>query len=651
MKIFFIALILISVTISAQEKYLIYFKDKGEDAVERLIKIKSGSSFAEEILSPRAIERRKKTLGEDFFSFNDLPVNKNYVDQLKEKGIKIVHELSWFNSVSAYLTLQQKNEIASLPFIQKIEKVKTIKFKKRFEELSKPSASAFDTSQYGPSFPQNDLSGIPQAHNKGISGTGALIGFLDSGFDWKNHESLKDLNVIGEYDFIFQDSVTANEAEDRADQHDHGTYVFSIAAGYKEGEIIGPAYNASFLLAKTEYIPTETHAEEDNYAAALIWMENLGVDITSSSLGYNEFDDGGSYTYQDMNGNTTIVTKALNNAFNLGVVTITAAGNEGAGAWKYIIAPADAFNVLAVGAVTNSNQVAGFSSRGPTPDGRIKPEVVAQGVSVYGAWPPGGGYRHANGTSSATPITAGVAGMLLSANPHLNNTQVRNIFLENGDNASSPDNDRGYGLVSAVKILSYPNLEKLPDGKLKVHKIFFDNNINTSTAKLFYSFDNSAFTEAVMEYDGSLKYNFTFPELNPNQTIRFYFTYNNSSGNLVREPVQLNRIYSLNSSELNISLIPLPHDYGILSQNYPNPFNNTTTIAFKADGAADAEIVIYNWLGEKVRTLFNGKTNPGENFIEWDGRDNNNKTAASGVYFYVLKLAGREFAKKMIFLK
>ncbi len=233
------------------------------------------------------------------------------------------------------------------------------------------------TYNYGSSFNQMNLSDVPVVHSKNITGKNVLIGILDSGFDWKQHNSLKDRNVLAEYDFIFNDSVTANQPEDIAGQDSHGTYVFSVLAGFEDSVLIGPAFNASFILAKTEDIRGETHIEEDNYAAALIWMESLGVDITTSSLGYNIFDSGYSYSYADMDGRTTIVTKATNLAFERGVATFTAAGNEGNNSsWGgYILAPADAYNIVSVGAVDEFGDIAGFSSHGPTSDGRIKPEV------------------------------------------------------------------------------------------------------------------------------------------------------------------------------------------------------------------------------------------------------------------------------------
>ena len=374
-----------------QEKYLIYFKDKEVTNTATLSKSSAIYKEALNNLSNRCIERRKKVMDENnLITYEDLPIKKEYILQIQNLNIKIQNKLNWFNAVSAYLTSEQMNSLKQLNFIEKVEKVKTFIYRNENEFLEKEihvyKISKTTDLDYGPSYDQYSLSDIPKVHNKGITGEGVLIGLLDSGFDWKTPESLSGAKVIAEHDFIFNDNVTANEANDVAGQDTHGTFVFSIIGGYKPGEIIGPAYKAGFILAKTEKIGSETHQEEDNYAAALEWMEGLGVDITSSSLGYDTFDPGQtSYTYKDMDGKTTIVTKAADLAFQRGVVVVNSAGNEGNTSWHYISAPADGFNVIAVGAVNNLNQLAAFSSRGPTYDGRIKPDVLAQGVYVYGA--------------------------------------------------------------------------------------------------------------------------------------------------------------------------------------------------------------------------------------------------------------------------
>ena len=458
-----------------------YFKDKGVESSARLEKSSPVYNSALSLLSTKSIERRIKNLGEDnIITYEDLPLKEDYVFQLEQIGIKIENKLRWFNAVSAYLTEDEKIKVARLTFVEKIDPVKKFVFKspelESSSQLFKQPDNLFDFD-YGPSFGQLQLSDVPAVHSKGITGEGVLLGLLDTGFNWKNHESLKDATVVAEYDFIFKDNSTQNDSLDNPNQHGHGTLVFSIVGGFKEGSLIGSAFGSDFILAKTEDIRSEKHIEEDNYAAALEWMESYGVDITSNSLGYSTFDPPEfSYTYSDMDGKTTIVTKAAELAFRRGVVTISSAGNEGNTSWRYITAPADGINTLGIGAVDNSNQLASFSSRGPSYDGRIKPDVVAQGVGVYCATAGNfSGYGTASGTSVSAPIASGVAALLLSAYPHLKNTQVRSIFIETADNSSSPNNDRGYGLLSAVKAIEFPNLEA-SDGTFILNKMFLTND-------------------------------------------------------------------------------------------------------------------------------------------------------------------------------
>ncbi len=655
-KIFFLLLALTAIAFP-QEKYFIYFKDKGVPPTHSLMKGDALFKTAEELLSERSLERRKKTMGDNYITYEDLSVREEYVNELTNLGVEIIWRLNWFNSVSAYLNEIQISEVIKLWFVERIEPVKSFAFKKDYEErtllIPEKMQSIFD-NDYGPSFNQLQLSRIPEVHAYGIKGDGVIIGFLDTGYRWRAHESLMNSKVIAEYDFIFGDTITANQPEDHPSQDFHGTLVFSVTGGYAPGQLIGASYRSSFLLAKTEDIRSERNIEEDNYAAALIWMESLGVDITTSSLGYSEFDPGQrSYTYSEMNGNTTIVTKAANLAFERGIVTITSAGNEGNSSWKFITAPADAFNILAVGSVNANNELSGFSSRGPTSDGRVKPEILARGEVVLGALATDSvGYRHGSGTSLSAPIAAGVAGLLLSAHPHLNNYQVRSILIETSDNSSSPNNDRGYGLVSAVDAISYPTIEK-SDNKYFLHKYFLNNpGIDLSTVKMLYSTDGENFNQ--LEYSSAVnkQFKYALPVLGFDQIVQFYFSYTDSNSVERKEPVS--GAYKFQYGQLtiyhNLDLKFIPTDY-VLSQNYPNPFNSGTWINVITETDENAQLVIFNALGQKVKTLFSGLMPAGLNKIPWDGKTDFGTQAASGVYYYILRMAGKEYAKKMILLR
>jgi len=658
MRNIFIVLIitLLSAYSFSQDKYLVYFKDKGVTSGQTLNKTSALYREALNSLTEKAIERRRKVMGDEIISYDDLPIKSDYLNELNSLGIKIVNKLTWFNAVSVYLNESQLIIVKKLPFVDKIESVRLMKFNRNeVEQTDLEKSNTTADLNYGSSFTQLNLMDVPIVHSKGITGEGVIIGLLDSGFDWRDHEALVNSNVIAEWDFVFNDSITANQPEDTPSQHNHGTSVFSEVGGFKDSTLVGASFGSSFVLAKSEDIRSEKHIEEDNYAAALIWMENYGVEITSSSLGYSLFDTTTySYTYEDMDGQTTIVVKACELAFSKGVVTITAAGNEGNYPWYYIISPADGFNTIAVGAVTSSNQVTSFSSRGPTYDGRIKPDVVAQGSGVYAASASGFSSYTAvfSGTSAATPLACGIAGLLLSAHPHLTNVQVRNILLETADNFSNPDNERGYGLVSAANAINYPNLQ-IDNSNYIIHKIFInDLAINPSTVKINYSIDQSDFTQENMSFDGTFRYNFLLPVLNNDQFVEFYFTYDDNSAANYREPSDKN--YILTYGGTIVSLGPeinnIPSDY-VLSQNYPNPFNGQTKINFISSSQEQGELIVYDILGQKVKALFNEVTKIGLNTVTWNGKNEIGLEVSSGVYYYVLKIGENNYSKKMILLK
>ena len=635
---------------------MIYFKDKGINSGQTLSKTSALYKGALSNLTERAIERRKKLLGDEIISYEDLPIRNKYIDILNSLGVKIVHKLTWFNAVSAYIDDSQLTTIRELPFVVKVEPVKVMKFKRNMIEQSGLEKSN-DASElnYGSSFTQLNLMDVPIVHSKGFIGEGVIIGLLDTGFRWRDHESLINADVIAEYDFIFDDSITANQPEDTPSQDSHGTSVFSEVGGFKDSTLIGASYGSSFILAKTEDIRSETHVEEDNYAAALIWMENYGVDITSSSLGYSEFDTSTySYTYEDMNGETTIVTKACELAFSKGVVTITAAGNEGNTSWHYITAPGDGFNTITVGAVYSSNKVTSFSSRGPTYDGRIKPDILAQGSGVFAV--SASGFTRYNtgfaGTSAAAPLACGVVGLLLSAHPYLTNVQVRDILLRTADNFSSPDNNRGYGLVSAAKAINYPNVQ-IDNSNNIIHKIFInDYAVDPTTVEINYSVDGPDYVQQNMSFEGTFKYNFVLPTFNDGDSVEFYFTYSDSSGTNYREPSDRNYMFTYGGKFVTLTpeINNVPTSY-VLSQNYPNPFNGQTKINFVSSGKQSAELIVYDILGQKIRILFNSVPGVGLNTISWDGKNEDGLGVSSGVYYYVLKIGDDYFSKKMVLLK
>lgn len=446
-------------------RYWIFFKDKGR---WEQLNAAEARSFVNSRLTLRAIRRRmirQASRPDKRFNFYaDLPVEPDYVRQISNKGLRIHCVSKWFNAVSVVGASLEALRAATieLPFVRDVRRVRSFRGKlpekgsREREGLPGTTAEA-DTGNfdYGPSLFQNQFHRIVELHGQNLSGKGILIGVFDTGFNLE-HPALQPLaeRVVAEYDFVQGDSITRNQANDSPIQDEHGTAVLSILGGFEEGKIIGPAYGASFVLAKTENIDSERHVEEDNWAAAAEWADSLGVDIVSSSLGYSEFDAGeGDYTYQDLDGETTIITQAANFLASRGVLVVNSAGNEGNKNWYYILPPADGKFVLAVGAVDANNTVASFSSHGPTFDGRVKPDIMGFGVGVYGAVSNSLGYAYYVGTSGSCPLASGTAALLLEQYPQLSLAQLLNIMRKSGDNQPpyGPDNDRGWGTFDAVR--------------------------------------------------------------------------------------------------------------------------------------------------------------------------------------------------------
>jgi subtilisin family serine protease len=328
------------------------------------------------------------------------------------------------------------------------------------EDLSlKPTIS----SDYGPSFEQLAQIRVVELHNRGYRGRGVRIALLDNGFHYIAHGAFSRLQVVAERDFVNGDGVVADEIDQPvtgdervSDQNIHGTQVLSLLAGYDPGRLIGVAPEAEYILAKTEDNGSELPVEEDRWIAGLEWADSLGADIVNSSLGYSTWDDGSGYTYEQLDGGTTLTTQAAAMAVQKDLILVVAAGNEGDQPWQYITAPADAPGVIAVGAVDMVRQeVAGFSSRGPTADGRIKPDVVAPGVGIVGVDVRRGDYdpRRLRGTSFAAPLVSGVCALLLQIHPSWGPERMLATLRETAADLGPAGQDTvyGWGLVDALR--------------------------------------------------------------------------------------------------------------------------------------------------------------------------------------------------------
>ena len=432
-------------------------------------------------LDSASIERRLKH-GIVGPTKHDYLINQSYIDRVKRLEVEIKNQSRWLNAVSVIADIDKINLIKKLPFVKKIEPVYQHTKKKSIQAIGDRNNQSRNI-EYGSSYDQVEQINCRIPHIAGYYGQGVRVLYLDTGYEL-GHNAYDSLNLIAQYDFINGDENTANETDQEItdNQDDHGTICLSVMAGYAPGNLIGPAFKSEYLLAKTEIMAEEIQQEEDNYVAALEWGESLGADIACASLGYIDW-----YSYEDLDGNSAVTTIAVDIASNLGVLCINSAGNEGDDPWYYIIAPADADSVISVGAVNRDGTIANFSSRGPTYDGRIKPEVCALGVSAYCVRSNTEDiYRTASGTSFSAPLAAGAAAVILSANPEWTNMQVREAIMMTASLSNSPDNIYGYGILNTWAAINYQfttglkNEEIIPNA-LKVFDAY-PNPFNPTTS-------------------------------------------------------------------------------------------------------------------------------------------------------------------------
>lgn len=437
----------------------VYFKDKGDGYVQNYL-------GAQQNLSKKTLKRRGKSHSR-IIDENDFPVHTGYLQLVKEAGLEIRHSSKWFNAVSGWASAEAIEKLSSLHCVKHIDPVGRFKMNKQiFESESEPvkdilpkSANAFaDSALYGTSFTQLNLSNIPAVHDSGFYGQGVTIGMFDTGFDNLAHEVFDSMAILATWDFVNNDTSVANDPG-QLGNGSHGNKTLSVIGGYKPGQLIGPAYRANFLLAKTENTVSETSLEEDNWIAALEWAEARGADIISSSVGYIDMDAGSlrSYDWTWMSGDSTLITKAANMGVSRGLVIVNSAGNEGSNSQHNTLgAPSDGDSVIAVAAVTSSKTRAGFSSVGPTTKGRIKPDLMAMGSNVRVATSANQtGYEISQGTSFACPLVAGMCAQILSAHPDWTPTQVRLALIRTADRANDPNNQYGYGIANVLSAIRY----------------------------------------------------------------------------------------------------------------------------------------------------------------------------------------------------
>lgn len=424
----------------SQEMFVVSLRDKNQNEYSM--------SRPGEFLSEASLARRTKQ--RIAVTESDLPVSKRYIEQLKNTGAEILLVSKWLNS--AVIKTEKDSFIASLPFVKLVEKISSNKTlrkneQEKAERLFESEFRDFDEAKYyGSAASQNTMLRVEYLHKRGYKGDSVHIALFDAGY--------RNANNIRGFDSLFQKNqvletwnfVESKDSVFRVDDGTHGTSVLSCMAANEPNKMVGTSPNAYYSLYVTEDGASETIVEEYNWAVAAEHADSAGAELFSTSLGYTTFDNGLlSHTYADLNGRTTVITRAANAAARVGIVVVNSAGNEGDDAWHYISAPADGDSVLAVGAVKSDRTIANFSSRGPNSAGRVKPDVCAQGANVA-VYNPSGNINGSNGTSFSCPILAGAIACLMQAFPDATNMEIANAVVQSAHLFKTPNDDFGYGI-------------------------------------------------------------------------------------------------------------------------------------------------------------------------------------------------------------
>ncbi|SHI78673.1 Por secretion system C-terminal sorting domain-containing protein [Mesonia phycicola] len=412
------------------------------------------------ILTQRAIDR--KNSHNISIDERDVPINEAFVTTIKNQtGIEVKAKSKWFNCVHVLGSVEDINALSSFSFVDKIlfadtslnNKIKTTEQ----EVFTEKHLESFVDFNYGNTSVQIEMLHVDYLHENNYTGEGMLVAVMDAGFPEVNtlagFSRLRNNNdLIGGYDFVDR---TANY--DAFAGSSHGTLVLSNMAGYIQNSFVGTAPDASYYLFRTEDTNSETPLEESYWVEAAERADSLGVDVINTSLGYSSFDNPNhSYTPADMDGDTAFITKGANIAVEKGILVVVSAGNSGnSTSFNIIAAPADG-QVYSVGAVDATEQYASFSSIGPTADGRVKPDGMAQGSSAT-VIDTNNQVTTANGTSFSSPIMAGAITSLWQSNPNKTNLEIMQLVRESSSLYTSPTNQMGYGIPNfetALKNLS-----------------------------------------------------------------------------------------------------------------------------------------------------------------------------------------------------
>jgi serine protease AprX len=634
---------------SERARVWVYFRDHGEHSPTE----SAGAADAPP-LAPRSIERRLRRAG-SIIDEHDLAVNIPYIRTLAAAGCEVRHASRYLNAVSVEAGRDEIEAIRALDFVARIDRVAT--YHRSYPRAGGGGTLGAAADAYGPSRRQLEQIDVIPLHDDGYHGEGVLIAVLDTGFNYAR-EAFDSLEVVAEWDFIFDDSVTSDEAEDNAltlSQESHGTNVLSVLAGYAPGKLVGPAWKAGVVLAKTERTFEEVQGEEDDFVRALEWADSIGVDIVTASLGYFDW-----YDYEDIDGNTAVTTVACDIAASKGITVVISAGNQDGLPWPGITPPADGDSVIAVGAVDSLGVVTDFSSRGPTYDGRVKPDVMAMGEDVLVASSfADSAYFPADGTSFAAPLAAGACALLLQMHPTWGPSEVLSALRSEASRSAAPGNTYGWGVIDA-----YESAIHGATGQLASVEVV------AKSAPVGVAVEVRQLGSETVTVDVVRREQTGVSEWGAQSTVGASIALEGGGAAVVWDTVGAGsyeyraQLSSDATQASRWSAVSIAHVF-TLHQSRPNPFvagSGEVKIGFSIPGpkpdlvvggarGEQAELAIYDVRGALVRRLFSQPLPPGDYEYRWDGRNEAGNPVGSGVYFYRMWVGSRSQSRKLVLVR
>ncbi|MBC7555602.1 MAG: S8 family peptidase [Chryseobacterium sp.] len=484
-KVLFLCAFTFILTINAQtELVFVYFKDKPNKS--------TFYSNPTSELTQKSLDRRTK-LG-IALNDEDAPIELSYIQNIKNLGFTVTDYSKWLNGVVIEANAAQVADLRLKTYVRSVESFVVHNSAVTKKNYTKPdkfelfNKNALTTFNYGSGAAQIDQLNLRPVHVAGYTGSGVTIAVIDTGFPTVDTGSvyarIRDNNQIkGGYNFVQKNTDIYNTA-----LNNHGSYCLGVIASYVPNSFVGSAPDADFYLYASEDATQEIPQEELYWIEAAEEADRKGVDVISTSLGYNQFDDSRyNLLYADMDGKTSFIARGAAIATEKGIFVVAANGNEAQKTWHYLLTPADNKNVFSIGAVDVNGNSSSFSSFGPNANGEIKPDASARGTNTYMGV--NNSVTNASGTSFATPLAAGGIACLLQAMPNENRAILRDLLRQNASLYPNSDAQKGYGILNFASVLTklLATNEMSISNHLKIYPNPIKDILNFQTSEKLFS--------------------------------------------------------------------------------------------------------------------------------------------------------------------